>query len=765
MSNAVMFHDLSDSDITEIETFVRERLFSILKTKANFNETESNMAKYFSMEYASCPDQFKFQIGDKKLIRMAQTYVKEEVAKKSDLKTNDSMSKVKNDNTEKMSDDTKRTLFFLNKLNAATDRNSKRKKGGYRYDADIKLFSAYLRTIVGRLGYETIQKNLPCALPSLPSTNRYIQASNCRVHEGVLRSEELLVHLSSRNLPLVVSISEDATRITGQVQYDSVTNQLVGFALPINKTNGMPIPLSFPARNSGEILSHFTGKNEVANFLNIIMAQPLADVPPFCLMVYGSDNKYNAQDVINRWNHIIAELKRLNINVLTVSSDSDPRYNSAMRQLSKLGNKNNFMRSWWFSCGDILNRWAFFVQDIIHIATKLRNFLLRTLLGRKIVPFGNKFITVKHLFTLLVMFTKDVHQLTETVLNPKDKQNFESVRRMCDAKVIDLLKKEVINSEATALFLEMIRDIVDSYTAPNLMPLERIEKIFYPTFILRIWRDYISKSKKYNLENNFLTMNCYSCIELNAHSLIQIMLYLKENNMEHLFMPTLYSSQQCESTFRQLRSFSSTFSTVTNCTVKGALSRINRIQYLNEVRHLTKFCYPRLANQNDTVQQHKLPSQQEISDVIARCKSDAINMAAKFGLISKKSTKAATTCNIKTSETKPIKRCEAPVVPIRNFSISDFKNIALKDYSLKKNEPITEDSPYIEFLFDTKRVVVKKSSFCWLLRGDAQKLSNDRLLRVQANKKNKPRAAKHITTVATKKKITLNANMHGKCKY
>lgn len=51
-----MFHDLSDTDITEIETFVLERLFSILKTKANINETESIMAKYFSKEYASCPD-------------------------------------------------------------------------------------------------------------------------------------------------------------------------------------------------------------------------------------------------------------------------------------------------------------------------------------------------------------------------------------------------------------------------------------------------------------------------------------------------------------------------------------------------------------------------------------------------------------------------------------------------------------------------------------------------------------------------------------
>lgn len=392
-----------------------------------------------------------------------------------------------------------------------------------------------------------------------------------------------------------MSLSEDATRIIGRVQYDSVTNQLVGFVLPIEPTSGMPIPLSFPARNAEEILSHFTGKNVVSNYLNVIMAQPLADVAPFCLMVYGSDNKFNTHIVINRWKHIIAELKRLKIIVLTVSSDSDPRYNAAMRQLSKLGFNNNFMQSKWFNCGDLTNCCPFFVQDTIHIATKLRNFLLRTVLDEKIVPFGNQFIAIKHLFALLAKFRKDVHQLTPTILNPKDRQNFESVRKMCDEKVTNLLKTEIENSEATAHFLGIIRDIIASYTDPNLSPLDRIRKIWYPIFVLRIWKDYVSKSKKYNLENNFLTMNCYSCIELNGHSLIQIMLHLKEHDMEDLFMPLLFSSQQCESTFRQLRSLTSTYSTVTNCTVKEALSRINKIQFQNEVIHSTsnKFFYPR----------------------------------------------------------------------------------------------------------------------------------------------------------------------------
>ena len=40
--------------------------------------------------------------------------------------------------------------------------------------------------------------------------------------------------------PLIVSIGEDATRIIGRVDYDSQTDRLVGFVMPVNKL-GLPV--------------------------------------------------------------------------------------------------------------------------------------------------------------------------------------------------------------------------------------------------------------------------------------------------------------------------------------------------------------------------------------------------------------------------------------------------------------------------------------------------------------------------------------------
>lgn len=158
---------------------------------------------------------------------------------------------------------------------AAANQNSCRRKKGYRYDDEMKQYASYLRMIIGPMAYETIQKNLEAAIPALPSTNRYIRSSNCHIVEGVLRCDELLVYLQKRKFPFEVSLSEDGTRIVDKVQYDSVTNQLIGFMPPINKKNGMPIPFNYPARNAAEIVNHFSNQNETSSFLNIVMAQPL----------------------------------------------------------------------------------------------------------------------------------------------------------------------------------------------------------------------------------------------------------------------------------------------------------------------------------------------------------------------------------------------------------------------------------------------------------------------------------------------------------
>lgn len=76
---------------------------------------------------------------------------------------------------------------------------------------------------------------------------------------------------------------------------------------------------------------------------------------------------------------------------------------------------------------------------------------------------------------------------------------------------------------------------------------------------------------------------CYCCIELNAHSLITIILYLKEKKLTHLFIPYLFCSQPCEAFYRQIRSFTSTYSTVVNCSTKELIDRMSRIQLQNEI--------------------------------------------------------------------------------------------------------------------------------------------------------------------------------------
>lgn len=335
--------------------------------------------------------------------------------------------------------------------------------------------------IAGPLAYETLQKNLPYSLPSLSSTNRYIQKTNCRIIEGVLRCEELLQFLNERKLEKVVTMSEDATRIVGRVQYDSKTNQITRFVLPLNSTNGLPVPFSFPARNVTEIMQHFDNEHNISPFVNAIIAQPIGNEPPFCLMIYGSDNKYTSTDVCNRWIFIKSELKKIGVSIIAISTDSDPKYNTAMRKLSQLGKESKWFGSDWFSLGERSNEKneleTVFVQDSTHIGTKLRNLLLKTIKNEKKLKLGKYFIKQSHLRYLVDNFSKDQHNLTRSTLNPIGKQNFCSVKRICSDQVIKLLQNNVRDSHGTVKFLEIMKCVIDSYMDKDLLPLDRVYKI------------------------------------------------------------------------------------------------------------------------------------------------------------------------------------------------------------------------------------------------------------------------------------------------
>lgn len=746
--NALSLEDCSEEDIQEMEKFMREEWALIFGRRDKIQ-----MINYFGEFYFENPFKFKLLQGDKKLIKNLSAYVRRFISSdengiKHFCQYSCETPVNSRSNTHELvgaygdfniSQSGKQMPYFLNKLISTTMKNEKRKKEGYRYDEDIKSYALYVRLLAGPLAYDTIQRNLECALPSLSSTNRYIRQSSCHITEGVFRSHELLQYLNDRNLPLLICLSQDETRLVGEVQYDARTNQIIGFTLPLNENNRLPTPLAYPARNAAEIMKHFSVENHVSSFMNVTMAQPLSiKTPPFCLLAFGSNSTYTTYDVLKRWDYMTNVLESIGIKVLSWSTDSDPKYNSAMRYHSRLGAKSDYIPYKWFVSG-VNDEKSLCFQDPEHIATKWRNFILRTAWNQRKLPLGpNNFIDLKHLYYIMKNFSKDRHELTKSVLNPVDKQNFKSVLRMCSERVTKLLRLNK-NHFATAVYLELIRDIIESFREKDLTPLERIKKVWHCIFLLRLWRRYILRCKLYTLEKNFITMNCYVCIELNGHSLIQIMLYLQKINRPDLFFPHLLGSQQCESIFRQMRSFSSTYSTVANCGTKEALSRLSKIQIQNDIMQSTSsnFNYPRFTTKGASAEVFdRLPSLDEINVAVEQSATVAIETARELNLITENdlNDNDLLSCTIKLYSQSPTQKSTEDVrstVKIKPLKLSDFEGITMRTFPLSK--VVDESGPYVQLNFENKikRVVVKKSSLVWLFRKDWHRLSSDRLRRVQ----------------------------------
>lgn len=225
-NNALSFKNIVDSHIDAVEKFIRTNISSVVDSE--------NVEDLYGPFFAKNPQCFTFFAGDRELIKELVSHVRSIVdqnGKNSGLSHFKSVE-LKQSVQQVHCADSKAHLanqfempYLLKKLISTADQNSNRKMG-YRYDSEIQNFAMILRMISGLLAFKILQSNLEGSLPSLPSVNRYIYASNYHITEGILRAEELRVYLDERRLPTVVCLSEDATRVTGRAQYDSRTNQI-----------------------------------------------------------------------------------------------------------------------------------------------------------------------------------------------------------------------------------------------------------------------------------------------------------------------------------------------------------------------------------------------------------------------------------------------------------------------------------------------------------------------------------------------------------
>lgn len=146
--------------------------------------------------------------------------------------------------------------------------------------------------------------------------------------------------------------------------------------------------------------------------------------------------------------------------------------------------------------------------------------------------------------------------------------------------------------------------------------------------------------------------------------------------------------------------------------------------------------FARIKNENNFLENHNthdLPSKQQIFDLLENCRDEAICLADSVGIyVDYDNAYFLFNCSLPPLEVKPSKKIVDSHTNMEKKRIM-IHSLFLKNYAHKiPSEGLNECSPYAAVdCSNGKRVIVRKTSLCWLLRKSHVKLSSDRIYRVR----------------------------------
>ena len=533
-------------------------------------------------------------------------------------------------------DSDKTVAPLLLRLYKNAEANTSKPKQGHRYDMVIRNFAVSLYIIMGTSGYEMLRCNLGNSLPHVSVAQR-ILAKGKKIKEGQFFFDELKQHLEKWNAPPFVHLHLDDTRIIDKVEYDPVTDRLVGFCLPVQ--NGLPKCESFVFTTFDQIKDAL--KNEVkGKYAHVIVAKPInPSAPAFIIFMMCTDATYNHDTILSRWGYVESELKKRGVGVVTNGADGAGPFLKAMTSKTFLFSRavGNVPPEWTFFLMPKLSKSGMCSQDMVHLLAKFRT---RVLMPSNIIVMGNEVACRGQFQELLKSFAKSKHGLTKQIIENKDKQNYKSIEILLKDEVTEAL--EEINSrmqtKGTITYLWTMRNIRDAFFDRGISPLKRISLMWKSVFFLRIWRKWLHDNG-YSASDHFVTQNVFVCTELNGHMLINTIY----NVIEGVFPADALrvwncGSQGCEQVFRLLRSMTPTFSTVVNFSMKGVLERAHKLNFLASVEASEDIIFPRaqrrlLQLKEETEETLKVPSLDEITECIQESKREAVKRAEALGMV------------------------------------------------------------------------------------------------------------------------------------
>lgn len=298
----------------------------------------------------------------------------------------------------------------------------------------------------------------------------------------------------------------------------------------------------------------------------------------FCVCAFGTDNKFKTVHVMKRVQTIVDALKDVGISVLGLSSDGDSRLLKSMKIMSNIGDihlcpeeeaQKIPFKEYFFA---ELSPQIHVIQDPLHIITRLRNTFAKPSTHLAI---GHLIVSTSFLINIINTKPRGQHNLTMSDVKVKDRMNVKSAIKLFDEKVMcHLTAKE---ERGLYFYLKIMKCVYTPFHDVNLSHREIIYQIWFAAIALKYWRNIQGTA-------GFIPSNTYTCVQLNAHSLLALYRKLRDLDNLDFFLPTLYNSQTCENFFRLARSFTTTESTVINFSVYQFLHRLKRIEIAENIQ-------------------------------------------------------------------------------------------------------------------------------------------------------------------------------------
>ncbi|CAF3298097.1 unnamed protein product [Rotaria sp. Silwood2] len=593
-------------DMSSLSSISVDELIQIL----NFDVVELNYLKK-ALGFVSVDGNFHLRLGFQNLLERLFSLVKSK--KNSSVKSLQlTHNQIEDDILRQLTELWKHSFSSSNEYNIPIVipwiknifDNFKKSKNKFSYDNHIQQFALLLLILGGRNCYEFLRLNLPGALPHISNIESLMRNQEARIIECKFQFKLLKEYSQSNNCSYVFA-SEDCTSSVCRIDYDAQINSFIGLSSPL--IDGVPKPTFFRTDNFEELKMWFEKYNK-SKLINLHMIQSVvSSAPPFILSTYGSDNKVTATDILKRWLYIHNQCSVQGVRVIGFSTDGDARYLRAMRLCSRffaeLPNLNLFKHNDNFHI-KIPDQWSWFlmkeqqlllfVQDSTHIATKFRNRLLSDVASMKMGDFS---IDIQHLMNLIALKNKIDHNLIKCDVCPKDRQNFASCRRISSDLVLNLLNKNK-NCKGTFIYLSLLHSIITGLIDKPTTIEQRLYHIWTVVFTCRFWWAWIQNLKIKDISeddnsdliqkrkaNSFITKPTFWCIEINAHTLLYMILLVINNKLPIDALNTyLFNSQGCENTFRIARALSGPYSSNNNFTVKSFIKRCEKISIIDSIK-------------------------------------------------------------------------------------------------------------------------------------------------------------------------------------